>query len=1265
MNNSEKPWSIYIDTGGTFTDCIAVTPDGNQKKVKVLSSSALRGKIVERRGTAKYKIKEDWEAPDGFIRGFHFSLLDNPEITRKVTAYHAEEAIIELDEPFEETGSIAAVSFEVKTEEEAPILATRLITETPVGRPLPPMDLRLATTKGTNALLEEKGGSTILLVTEGYRDLLTIGNQQRPNLFALRVEKTPPIYDEVIEVPERLSAEGEVLKRIDLTALEAKIDRLSQQDIQSVAVALLHSHKNDIHEQELKKWLMDKGFSNVSVSSELSPFIGIIPRAETTLVNAYLEPIIQSYLDNVATHMQEGSLMVMTSAGGLTTSQEFDPKDSLLSGPAGGVVGAASEGEKTGFDKIISFDMGGTSTDVARYNGEYEYVFEHQVGSAHLVAPSLYVETVAAGGGSICGYDGHKLYVGPESAGAYPGPACYGAGGPFTITDVNLLLGRLDPQNFHIPLIAEAADKKFRQILKKLRKASEVTIHREEVLQSFLDIANERMADAIQKISLRKGYDAHEYALASFGGAGGQHACAIARHLGMKNIVIPVEAGLLSAEGLQHARIEEFAERQVLKPLSEVYESVEGMIEELATRATEKLYATVGRDQKIGVRRKICSLRFQGQESSLDVEFSAGDDLAHRFRTCYIKQYGHWVSGRTVELESVRVVASTTQDRQETIPLAGEQNWPVPAFTKPIWFNGNKRTAPVFIRDHLSVGDCIQGPALILDPHSTIVIEPGWKGAVDARDTLILNFDATDNTTGFEQRPEAARLELFTNRFSTIATEMGEMLRRTAVSVNVKDRLDFSCALLNPEGELVVNAPHIPVHLGALGLCVRRLMETIAMEPGDVVVTNHPGYGGSHLPDVTVVTPVFTKNKQCIGYAASRAHHAEIGGLDPGSMPPMATNLAEEGVVIPPMYLIRGGEEKWQDIEQHLKEATYPSRNVEENMADLQAAVAANHRGAEGLRALAKKYGLDEVHHYMKALKQHAHSKMEDTLINIPDGEYVSEELLDDGNQLKARFQVKKNRMQIDFTGTSAVHPHNLNATPAIVNSVVMYVLRLLINEPLPLNEGILAPIDIVLPHCLLNPEFDQDPAQCPAVVGGNTEVSQRLVDTLLKPFEVVACSQGTMNNVLFGNDYFGYYETVGGGTGAGPGFHGADAVHHHMTNTKGTDPEILEYRYPVRLRRYSIRDESGGEGEYGGGNGIIREIEFLESVRLTVLTQHRLEVPYGLKGAEAGAAGEQWVHYADGSKEKLAPIDGRDLQKGDRFILKTPGGGGFGHPDK
>lgn len=1254
-------WQIWIDTGGTFTDCIGTDPQGRRRKVKVLSNSSLRGSIKETISTARFTVDADWHAPSNFIKGFRFNLLgiNHPEC--HVTSYDAENAALEIDTYIEALESVEYAPFEVQSSYEAPILAARLLTGTLPDDLLPPVTMRLATTKGTNALLEQKVAPTMLLVTGGFGDLLLIGNQKRPDLFARCIKKPKPLYSEVREIEERLDADGTVLQKISLSGIEDHIRQFLKRQDASFAVCLMHSYKNPEHEHFIKKRLQDLGAQHVSISSELAPFIKILPRAQTTLVNAALQPVLRKYLDAVAGEIHEGQIHVMTSAGGLVNAGRFHPKDSLLSGPAGGVVGAGTIGKKNGFDNIISFDMGGTSTDVARYSKGYDYVFEHTVGDATLNAPALSIETVAAGGGSICSFDGNKLTVGPESAGAFPGPACYGAGGPLTLTDVNLLLGRLDEKNFGIPVHVTHSEQRLNKLCEEIEKNHQSKPERTTILEGFLQIANERMADAIRKISLRKGYDPSEYALVGFGGAGAQHVCAIADEMNISNILIPADAGLLSAYGLGYAVIEQFTEEQILASLPEVEEILNKKFQMLQEQAIRELRQKEQLAGKIQVREKLVFMRLKGQDNTLEVTYSK--NLHHAFREAYKQRYGHWIEGRQVEVESIRVVASTKPPKYQQDGESYKNERPVPFKHKSIRFGGKETDTPVLKRSQLSPGQHIEGPALVLDPFSTIVIEPGWQVSVQNDATLYL---AKTEQTGqakhaFQSKPVA--LELFTNRFTAIAEEMGEMLKRTALSVNVKERMDFSCALLNPEGELVVNAPHIPVHLGALGLCVRKLKETLEMKPDDVLVTNHPAYGGSHLPDITVVTPVFSDAQELIGFAASRAHHAEIGGTRPGSMPPDARCLLDEGVVIPPMYLVKQGTEQWSQIRSHLVNAAHPSRSVEENMADLQAAVAANHRGAVSLRNLASDYGVQTISHYMAEIKQSAADRCRNMLKKLPNKNSEVTEHLDDGSVLKAAINKKGRALTIDFSGTSETHHGNLNATPAIVNSVVMYVLRLLIDEPLPLNEGLLEPVRIILPKCMLNPGFTDDPGASPAVVGGNTETSQRLVDLLLKPFKEIACSQGTMNNVLFGNDNFGYYETIGGGTGAGPDFNGADAVHHHMTNTAGTDPEILEHRYPVRLDSYAIRKNSGGSGIYNGGDGIEREITFLKPVSLSVLTQHRKQAPYGLKGGSSGKTGRQWILRKNGKKEPLSSVDGSELEPGDRFIIHTPGGGGYGEP--
>ena len=1264
MKGMDRVWTIWVDTGGTFTDCIGIDPEGNLHTAKVLSSSSLRGEITGHKGRSTYKIDQEWNAPADFVKGFNFRLLKSGR-QAKVISFDDQTSLLSLDSKLELSGSVAQ-SFEIISDEEAPVLAARLITKTLPGETLPPLQLRLATTLGTNALLEKKGVPPLLCITKGFEDLLEIGNQQRSDLFSLQIIKPSRLYDSVIGVDERVDTKGEVLTPIDLNSVSKRALDYLENGGKTAAIVLMNSPKNSGHEKRLKSRLLELGFTHLSVSSELSQAIRILPRAQTTVVNAYLAPVINKYMESIQNSVPKSTIHVMTSSGGLSHVEQFEPKESLLSGPAGGVVGAVSSSKSEGYDYVISFDMGGTSTDVARYSNRYDYVFEHKVGDAQLISPAVHVETVAAGGGSVCYFDGYKLCVGPESAGASPGPACYGAGGPLTITDVNLLLGRLESGNFHIPISIEDAESKFVEVIRELEMASGKPQQRETILTGFLDIANEKMAEAIRKISVKKGVDISSYLLTAFGGAGAQHACEIAKLLNMKQILVPQFSGLLSAYGLGYAQPEEFTEKQILKPLSDVSDNIERWIEELSESARKSLaVSSPGGDQEIEIIRKILSLRFQGQENTLEIDYTDTYEIASIFKKEYQKQFGHWIDDRQIELESIRVVASLNSVNRAGLTHGKSVHHQCALKTKQVWFRSGYMETPVYHSESLNAGDRFSGPAIILDPHSTVVVETGWQADLKASGAILLTRENRLQSQADKAHSEAVLLELFTNRFTSIAEQMGEMLRRTALSVNVKDRLDFSCALLNADGELVVNAPHIPVHLGALGFCVRSLMKTIKMGPGDVIVTNHPAFGGSHLPDVTVVTPIFTNDNKLIGFTANRAHHAEIGGTAPGSMPSDAGTLIEEGVVIPPMYLVKNKVEKWSEIEQLLSTAPFPSRSVEENLADLRAAVAANHYGVRAMNELVKTHGADTVTDFMGKLNEYASSRMLSTIEKLAKGRTDSIEFLDDGTPLKAAITISDDAVTFDFTGTGPVQQGNLNATPAIVNSVIVYLLRLLIDEDIPLNDGLLNPIEVILPECLLNPGFDDDPRKCPAVVGGNTEISQRLTDTLLKHFGRSACSQGTMNNVLFGNDNFGYYETVGGGTGAGPGFDGADAVHHHMTNTRSTDPELFEHKYPVRLEKYAIRKNSGGKGRFKGGDGIVRKITFLEPVHLSVLTQHRVETPYGLEGGSAGKTGGQWILYGNGKKEQLASVDGRKLVKGDHFILKTPGGGGYGKQEE
>jgi 5-oxoprolinase (ATP-hydrolysing) len=1233
-----------------------------------------------------------------------FRLLIAPGPGIPVSAYDPSTHVIELAEP--PPDSIPSGSaFEVRSAEEAPILATRLVTGTSSQDRLPYMHMRLGTTLGTNALLERRGAEVALFITRGFADLLRIGTQQRDDLFALNVRKASPLYHVVVEVDERIGAGGEILKAVVVEELAEEVARIRQQGIGAAAVAFLHSYLNPVHENAMAGFLRASGYRYVSCSSRLAPLIKILPRAETAVADACLSPVVEDYLSRVRSAVGEGLLHVMTSAGGLVVSEEFRVKDSLLSGPAGGVVGAAVAGRQAGFDRILAFDMGGTSTDVARYDGDFEYVFEHQVGDAHLVAPALAIESVAAGGGSICTFRDGRLHVGPESAGAEPGPACYNAGGPLTLTDCNLLLGRLAPDRFEIPVSPDPATRRLQEILAELEAHTGERTTPEALVEGFLAIANERMAEAIRAVSVRRGYDPAEYALVAFGGAGAQHACGVADRLGTSTILVPEDASLLSAMGLGNAVIERFAERQILQTLETARPHVAGWVDELGNQASEAVAEEGIPPIEIEVRRRIVNLRFFGQESVLQVEFDPNVPLEEAFTTQYTRIFGHRPENRAIEIESIRVIASS-KAASTSAPHALEKCFDAATTrTTRTFMAGRWLMVPAYARTDLLPGARVRGPALILDPHTATPVEPGWQADLDTSRTIHLRRSAAvrtaiersappagtraqitlipraevptraqheaaapgetrgDRPRRMIARPEAVELELFTNRFRAIAEEMGEMLRRTAVSTNVKERLDFSCALLDADAELVVNAPHIPVHLGSLGMCVRELRQRLPMRPGDVAITNHPACGGSHLPDVTIVTPVHAEGGELLGFVASRAHHAEIGGSRPGSMPPDARRLVEEGVVIPPMRLMSENRAQWDEIRRILSEGPFPSRAMEDNIADFRAAAAANHRGAQGLRALAAQHGSGTVSRWMEALKAYAEQAMRDALARLDNGDYQATEYLDDSTPLRVRISLAGDEATIDFAGTGGVHPANLNATPAIVHSAIMYVLRLLIDKPLPLNEGLMRPITVHVPGGLLNPAFPDDPSEAPAVVGGNVETSQRLVDTLLKALGLAACSQGTMNNVLFGNDRFGYYETVCGGCGAGPDFDGASAVHSHMTNTRATDPEVLEHRYPVRIDRFSVREGSGGTGRRRGGDGAVRELTFLDHVSLSVLSQHRTSGPYGLAGGQHGRPGAQRVIRMSGEVLELNPVDGCEIRPGDKLILETPGGGGYGTP--
>jgi len=1258
----EVKYHVFVDTGGTFTDLIAVDDSGKKHRKKILSNGTLRGSIIDWIDEKTLRVKENWELTADILHGYTFSLLSEINQETTVTSFDFKKKVLHLKAPYENHLRQPAISFELTAKEEAPVLAIRMVTGTPLNKTFPKIHLRLGSTKGTNALLEGKGAQLALFITKGFGDLLEIGTQQRPDIFSLNIRKRKLLPTAIIEIDERIAADGTILKPFDPENHSKVIADLINNGIHSAAVVFMNSYKNPDHEVQCRELLQKSGMKHVSISTDLSPLIKLLERSETTVVNAYLSPVIHNYISNIKNTIGN-DFLVMNSSGGLVGSSSFHPKDSLLSGPAGGVVGASSLGIRSGYNKLITFDMGGTSTDVSRFNKTFDYKYELNIGDAHVYSPAIAIETVAAGGGSVCSFDGYKLTVGPESAGADPGPACYGAGGPLAITDVNILLGRLDASYFGIPVNIDESRKKLAELVQLIQGQTGKNPQEEQLLSGYLEIANEIMAGAIRKISTAKGFDPAEYVLVAFGGAGGMHACSIAHLLEIRKIVVPKDAGLLSALGIGSARIERITEKQTLQLIEQFQPNAEEQFSALIDLAVEQLTEEFETIPKCNVDMRTVFLRFKGQDSTLPIEWEKDlQQLLKKFKVAYTKLFGHWVENRDLEVESIRVKVSI--DQEEILlekQLAIDTRKPEELHFIKSWDGSKWINAPVYFRDDLKPGMQLDGFAIITDDKSTTVIEQGWRMIIDSYGSLILSEGKGQflKQKIAEQMLET-RLELFTNRFMSVAANMGAILQRTALSVNIKERLDFSCALLDANGYLVANAPHIPVHLGSLGICVRTLLQHMTFKNGDTIVTNHPYYGGSHLPDVTLVTPVYVDNRR-IGFVVNRAHHAEIGGMAPGSMPPFAKTLAEEGVTIAPFKLVSKGNANWDGIKNILENALYPSRLVDENLADLNATLAANYEGVSTLLHLVDEHGTDEVMRYMNLLKEQASRKMRHVLSQMKDGTYQAEEALDDGTPICVRVSVSGENVEIDFTGSGSVHPKNMNATPAIVNSVVIYVMRLLLNEEIPLNDGLMEPVSIVLPEGFLNPPFDKTPGECPAVVGGNVEVSQRLTDTLLKAFGVAACSQGTMNNVLFGNEDFGYYETVCGGTGATQEFSGASAVHQHMTNTRITDPEVIEHRFPVRLNKFIIRKNSGGKGEFEGGDGVVREYTFLEKVELSLLSQHRTKGPYGMKGGNPGKTGSQQIVKPDGDIIPVAGTDHHHLEKGDTFILKTPGGGSWG----
>lgn len=1219
-------WEVAVDTGGTFTDGHARDPQGGQHRCKVLSSGQWRTRLLELAdGGRRLRVEGAAALPQAHWLGFQVQALEAASASapqrraskvlpasaapagraslRLVQGHKPGSSWLELDQAVDwAVGSL----LELFTGEEAAVLAARVLTGTAALLPLPPMRLRVATTRATNALLEGKVGAVALWVTQGFGDLVWIGDQRRRDLFALWQEPRVCLQREVVEVAQRVAVDGRVLAAPRKAEVMRAARRCLARGVDTAALCLVHAARYPQHERLLARWLLQAGFKAVVCSHESAAFAHYLRRLYSTLADACLRQPVQQFLHSVAVASRE--VEVMSSSGGLRPAAEITPKEMVLSGPAGGVIGAWNAARQMGFARVITLDMGGTSTDVACIDQRPGYRFVQQVGDWQLLVPSLAIETVAAGGGSICSWGPDGLAVGPQSAGADPGPACYGKGGPLTITDVNLLLGRLEVKRAPLPLNVAAA----KEALAALHRQSDGRLSPRALCEALLALAIETMAAAIRRVATAQGVQPADFALLAFGGAGPQHACAVAQALGMRTVLVPRQAGLLSAVGVQQALAERFEQQDVALPLKDW----------LASAAARQLPKA-----ERGMRLlAIAELRLRGQEQALQVEFEKAKQLPRLFVQAHQRLFGYPPPrGREVELVSLRLA---------------HQGQPLPMGRAP-----------------RGAGRLLLRRELLQDAFSTLVCPKGWRlQSVGRKGELGLVLRAPLRRATRGQRLPGLRREHVTAKLQGIVAEMGALLQRTAISTNIRERLDFSCALLDAQGRLLTSAPHIPVHLGALGVCVRAVAAALPLRRGDTVITNHPAHGGSHLPDITLITPVFDRHG-LLGYVANRAHHAEIGGMTPGSMPAQATCLQQEGVVIAPGYLVRRGRSCFAHWQRHFSSAAHPSRQVADNLADLHAQLAANVQGARRLLELPAA----DLRRAMQEMLGHSAQLMRQRLRQCrPCGRAV--EKLDDGHRIVVRLEPTSFGLRLDFTGTSAVHPRNLNATQAIVRSAVLYTMRLLLGQEVTLNEGLMEAVELRLPPCLLAPAFVGDAALDPAVVGGNVEISQRLVDALLRALGLAACSQGTMNNFLFGDERFGYYETIAGGAGAVPGRAGASGLHTHMTNTAITDVEVLERRYPVRLLAFERRVGSGGAGRFAGGDGLRREFEFLAPLTISLLAEHRRVAPYGMSGGQPGQCGAQWL-WRRRRWQALPGALSLQVHAGERLRLETPGGGAWGRP--
>lgn len=1196
-SNTHGKWDFWIDRGGTFTDIVARTPNGDLCAHKLLSENP-----------------ESY--PDAAIKGIR-DLMG-----------------IGLEQPIP-SQNIATV--------------------------------KMGTTVATNALLERKGDRVLLITNVGFADALDIGYQARPRLFDRHIQKPELLYDRVCEVPGRLLDDGTEEQALDVKAARAALQIAFNDGIRSVAIVFIHGYKHPGHERVVAEIARQVGFEQVSPSHEVSPLIKFVGRGDTAVVDAYLSPILRRYVDQVAAELDtkhtDLQLMFMMSSGGLTAAHLFQGRDAILSGPAGGIVGAVETSKLAGFDKIIGFDMGGTSTDVAHFAGDLEKDFETEVAGVRMRAPMMKIHTVAAGGGSLLTYDGSRYCVGPQSAGANPGPASYRRKGPLAVTDANVMLGKLQPDLFPAVfgpnqderLDRDAVVSKFEEIARQSGAPCA-----EDVAEGFLKIAVENMANAVKKISVQRGYDITKYALTCFGGAGGQHACAVADALGMKTVIIHPFAGILSAYGMGLADIKAFRQTSIEQALDhDLWDMLNPLVAKLRKEALEELIEQ-GVNEKETTTRVTAHLKYAGTDTTLDVLLDSNEAMRSTFEKLHKEQFGFIMPDAKLVMELLEVEAAGGSAGDIETPQPRATKLPEPMRATQFFSSGQWRNANVYARSELHPGQSVMSPAIIVEDIGTIIVEPGWRALVNEYGHIILAKDgAVEDKQSISKDADPVMLEVFNNLFMSIAEQMGVRLQKTARSTNIKERLDFSCAVFDHAGELIANAPHTPVHLGSMDRSVKSIISVHPhMERGDVYVTNAPYNGGTHLPDITVVTPVFGIGDQPIFFVASRGHHADVGGIAPGSMTPRATTIEEEGVVLDNIALVKGGAFLDKEIRSVLGGGQYPCRNVDQNVADLKAQIAANEKGAAELLSMVNSFSLDVVRAYMGHVRDYAEECVRRVIATLKDGD--AEVFFDQGCKIKVKLTIDPDERSatLDFTGTSDQQPDNFNAPEPVTRAAVLYTFRCMVDDNIPLNAGCMRPLNIILPeNSMLTPTY---PA---AVVAGNVEVSQAVTDCLFQALGVLAGAQGTMNNFNFGNDDYQYYETICGGSGAGLGFDGTNAVHTHMTNTRLTDPEVLELRYPVVLETFQIRRGSGGKGQWCGGDGLNRTIRFLKPMDVSFLCGRRIVPPSGLNGGGDGAVGRNALRKGDGTISEIAGRSQIKVQKGDAVIIQTPGGGGFNEP--